>query len=251
MRTDHDISGLRPGVRARTILAGCTLATVAPALDGLAGHHGAPVDPTVRPVAGLVEHHGVLHLLMPHDAPVQGRVDVTCRVGQLGLGVLKLTGDAAAPVPLGRVPAAEQAVREGLVPADAADLVPLQVAAVRVLVPAGPQGRAHGVGVPVDEFRASRPDLWLLHGARIVEHLEARHQSDLCALAATDPARRARGAAHPMTVQVTQAGRLGVTLTAIDLDGVDTVRVDSAARIDNPSRLTAWIRSQVIARGGR
>jgi hypothetical protein len=233
----------RPGaavsaaVRARTILAACPEVRM-----HLAGHRSeagagaaTPACSGAAVVTGVVEWDGVPHLLGAPGAPSpSGRVGLLCSPPTGELGALLLTGRCGQPVRAAELVGLAEAPPARLRAAvgGGASVVPMVVEQVRVSVG---DGACRTQPVPLELFRAARPDLWWVHGRSIAARLEQHHQAGLRALVG------ARGGVRGATgVVVRDVGPHGMVLTCLTQDGVTDRVVPFDPPLEEPAQLGAW-----------
>lgn len=233
-------------VRARTVLAAADRVQVH--LDG-----AVPPDGT-GPARGtwVVQADDGLYLLAPPGAPPRGRAELRCSADAAGLGSLLVAGRCGDPVPATRVPGLAAALgarcpcRHAGPGDDPAALVavPVDVDRVRVVTPAGPHGASRVLPVPVELFRAARPDEWALRAPAVAGHLEEHHQRELQALA------RHRGApAGTTAVVVRDLAADRVVLTCLADDGLTDLSVEVRPAAADLDALGAWFRRNTPGSG--
>lgn len=234
---------LSAAVRARTILASCDRVVVRFPDDT------APEDG--RPAGNLVGWDGVPYLLPePGRRPPTGRIHLTCDGDPRELGTLTLRGQCGAPRQATAVPGlSEHLLAHSAAPAgDAADVldiaraavVPVIVEQVRVLTEGARQVR-RVLPVPIELFQRARPDLWAVHGADIVRHLNQHHQEELRQLVQA----RARQAASAVVVR--GLGPHGLSLACLTDSGVSDLGFPFNPPITHPHDLGRWFRHQIPA----
>jgi hypothetical protein len=115
-------------------------------------------------------------------------------------------------------------------------VVPMIVEHVRVSDgPPGDSGPHRTLPVPLDLFRAARPDLWWVHGPTIAAHLEEHHQAELRALAGVRG-----GVLGTRGVVVRDVGPEGMVLTCLTLEGVTDQVIPFDPPLEEPAQLGAW-----------
>ncbi|HEY6793432.1 MAG TPA: hypothetical protein VI248_01975 [Kineosporiaceae bacterium] len=234
-------------VRARTILAACREVRMHLAVHGSdvggvdIGSAGRQLAWAEVAVTGVVEWDGVPYLLgAAGTPPPSGRVGLLCSPSTPELGALILTGRCGRPL---RSPELAGLAGDSLPPAPlraaeddvAMRVVPIVVERIRVSLGGPDDGTRRIVPVPLDLFRAARPDLWWAHGDSIAARLEAHHQAELRALVGLRAG--VRGATG---VVVRDVGPHGMLLSCLTLDGVIDQVIPFEPPLEEPAQLGAW-----------
>jgi hypothetical protein len=120
-----------------------------------------------------------------------------------------------------------------------AAVVPVIVEQVRVLTEGAHQRRV--LPVPVELFQRARPDLWAVHGADIVRHLNGHHQEELRQLV------RAGTRQAASAVVVRGLGPHGLSLACLTGSGVSDLDFPFDPPITHPRDLGQWFRQQPLA----
>lgn len=236
---------LSPQVRARTIQAACDAVELRPVGD-------VPADVAASGHVGvLLDRSGNSYLVVdPAGRAPTGRVVVTCRSKQPGLGVLRLQGTCGPACSSDQHPDVRHLLQlhrplweshDHLESAadDAADLlvVPIHLEEVRVLVPATATERARSIPVPLGDYRAASPDVWSMDPQPLRAHLEREHQDELRRLVA----RLRGGRAQDLMISVQAIAPHQLDLACLSADGVTTVAIRFDQTIDHPAHVRHWI----------
>jgi hypothetical protein len=218
---------LAPEVRARTVLA--TADRVEVTIDG-ADEHGS---------VSFLAYGSEIFLVRSCTSDVEGAaVRMVCQGPVQGLGVLELLGRCDAPLTAAELPALlPPLARHGHQLHAAAQVVPVELGEVRLLVPFRVGGRSmRVVTVLTDRFESAHPDTWLSATTRLGHHLEERHQAELDALVVRHLDRR------PAAVVVRSLSRESMRLTCLYDDGVSELTVDYDRPLTEVGELTDWLR---------
>lgn len=238
---------LSAAVRARTILAVCGGAVAR--FD----ESGADPDGPGPMVAALLDWDGRPYLVSEPGGPApSGSVHLTVVSRHPGLGTLTLQGRCGLARQVTAIPGlSERLLTDPAGPAaDGSDLldiartlaVPVAVEQVRVLLP-GRHAARRVLPVPVDLFRTARPDLWTVHRADIVTHLDTRHRDELTRLV-----RRHAPQVPVSAIVVRDVGPDGLSLVCLTSRGVTDVDIPFDPPLADPRGLGPWLRNQLADR---
>lgn len=188
--------------------------------------------------AGLLACHDQLFLARPGaDALGGSPVTVVCRGPVRGLGVLKLVGRCGTRVRAADIPGVVPLLADrGHAHDAAAELVPVHLDEVRLLLPATRAARAHAVIVDTASFHRAEPDPWVTATDTLGSHLEECHQRELNSLVAADRGRR------PGAVVVRSLTREALRVTALFDDGVTDLTLAYGRVMAEVAEVAHWLR---------